>query len=230
MVDISAEDLVRFFAYRSEGHMASTRLHKLVYLSQLYSLDQSGRALNDLAFVSYKHGPWSVQLAEVIENFEAGDKDVLVTVNHSDQGMIRRIQPIARSPAFKWSDHEKKVLDGIWSDFGFVPTEIIIAICKSASLFRNTEFKEEVDFEGYARRRERALADLESASKGEKAVLPSLGFDWEVTKEDEGFSALNRDLPSCITQGETLEELEMNMREALLAFLDYRVKALETPA
>jgi len=79
----------------------------------------------------------------------------------------------------------------------------------------------------YAQRREQASNNLEKMREGQTLSIHAWGFEWAVTKEAAGFSAENQNLPGCITQGNTFDELEANMLEALLAYLEDRVKAVE---
>jgi len=47
-------------------------------------------------------------------------------------------------------------------------------------------------------------------------------YNFKVTKEDSGFSAECVELEGCHTQGETKQELEQNMKEALNLYLSER--------
>lgn len=218
---------MRYFTYQSRGHMATTRLHKLAYLAQLHSYDSVGQPVTDLVFIRYKHGPWSPDLSEVIEDFEAGAEDVLVETTPSDHGIDRRFRPAKRKTTVTWTDNGKLVLRDMWAKLGYVPTQVLVAVCKSGSLFKRTALAEIVDFVVYAQRREQALKALEKMREAQTLSIPAWGFEWAVTKEEAGFSAENQDLPGCITQGDTFEELEANMLEVLLAYLEDRVKAVE---
>ena len=45
-------------------------------------------------------------------------------------------------------------------------------------------------------------------------------YHFKIQKEDKGYFAQCIELPGCITQGETLEELQRNMREALNLYIE----------
>ena len=230
MGDVSPEDIVRYFAAESRGHMSTTRLHKFAYLAQLHAVDELAMPITDLTFIRYTHGPWSLDLSTVIEDFEAGDRDILVEITPSERGVDRRFRPARTLASISWTESGKHILQDIWAELGYVPSEIVIALCKAASLFKDTKFGDEIAFGTYSKRRTKAIAALEKARMGETVRLPAWGFDWDVTKEEVGFSADNRDLKGVVTQGDTRQELEANMLEASLAFLESLAKAAQIPA
>jgi len=227
MAEATPEDLIKFFAYKSSGHMATTRLHKLAYLAQLHAVDSTGIELADISFIRQNHGPWSPELAVVIESFEAGNEDVLVERTETDHGVMRRFKPALDRTTIRASGIGRQVLNDVWSSFGYVATNIIIAFCKSASLFKLTDLWNKIDFLSYMASREDAKDSLARAGIGQIVKYPYFGYDWELQVEDPGFSAQNLDLPPVITQGETLEDLQWNMLEALLTYLDYKVRPIE---
>src|SRR6266704_2974063 len=110
MGDVSPEDIVRYFASESRGHMSTTRLHKFAYLAQLHAVDELARPVTDLAFIRYTHGPWSLDLSTIIEDFEAGDKDILVEVTPSKRGVGRRFRPSGTLTAMTWTESGKHIL------------------------------------------------------------------------------------------------------------------------
>jgi predicted RNase H-like HicB family nuclease len=51
-----------------------------------------------------------------------------------------------------------------------------------------------------------------------------------IEKTNTGYSAYSPDLPGCVSTGETREELEQNMREAIEFHLDgLKIEGLEIP-
>jgi predicted RNase H-like HicB family nuclease len=45
-------------------------------------------------------------------------------------------------------------------------------------------------------------------------------YHFKISKEDKGYSAICIELPGCVTEGDTKEELSRNMEEALNLYLD----------
>jgi hypothetical protein len=221
-------DVVRFFTYKSSGHISTRRLMKFSYLSELLFIERHGRKLSGSLFLSWDYGPWSPDLSRAIEAVEAECEDVRVIRKDTKKGNARIFQPTKSSTQVNLGKDGFLVLDDIFQVFGYIPTDIVIAFTKKASLFKQTQFGMKVDFESYHKARREAVTKLRSAKKGEVVVFPSLGYTWGVQVEDDGFSAENQDLPGCITEGDTLTDLEKNMWLGTLGFLKCEAELHET--
>lgn len=212
-------DVMRFFAYRSGGHTSQRRTAKMAYLSELLFLERHHGPLTGAKFISYDYGPWSFEIATAYDTVEAECEDMKIVSKETPHGNALLLQPTRSETVIKIGKERSEVLTKVFDMFGYVKTDLIVQFTKRASLFKKTDYADTIDFSGYERRRRAAIDKLEKSPTGRKVELPSLGYDWRVQVEEVGYSAVCEDLPGCITQGDTFEELEENMRQAILGYL-----------
>jgi len=220
-------DVMRFFAYMNQGHNSQRRITKLAYLSELMFLDKHYEPLTGARFISYDYGVFSLDIATAYDEIEAECEDMKVVPRATTHGDARSIQPTQEKTIVHLDPERYCVISKTFDFLGYVRTDLIVRMSKRSSLFQKTKYADPIDLVGYAQRREAAFRDLKGAPVGTKIELPSLGYLWKVRVEDKGYSAECEDLSGCITQGDTFEELEENMRQAILGYLDCEAELRE---
>lgn len=221
-------DVMRFFTYKSAGHASQRRIAKLAYISELVFLEGHHESLTGAEYISYLHGPWSFDITAAYEEIEAECEDMKIVSKETAHGNARILQPTRAETVVKLGNEGFSALSKVFDSFGYVPTDLLVQFTKRSSLYRKTQFREPIDFSEYGEERRLALEKLKKSPIGTKVELPSLGYLWKVQVEEVGFSAECEDLPGCITQGDSLEELEENMRQAILGYLECEDELRET--
>ncbi len=220
-------DVMRFFAYMNQGHTSQRRITKLAYMSELMFLDKHYEPLTGAKFISYDYGVFSLDIASAYDEIEAECEDMKVVSRETVHGDARSIQPTREKTVVKLDDERYDAVTKTFDYLGYVRTDLIVRISKRSSLFQETKYAERLDLVGYAQRRKAAVLDLKGSRAGIRIELPSLGYLWKVRVEEDGYSADCIDLPGCITQGDTFEGLEENMRQAILGYLDCEAELRE---
>ena len=213
-------DVMRFFAYKSAGHTSQRRIAKLAYVSELLFLEKKHEPLTGAQFISYDYGPWSFEIATAYDAIEAECEDMKIVSKETPHGNARLLQPTRPETVVKLGNEGFRVLSNVFDFFGYVRTDLLVQFTKRASLYTKTKYGQTIDFLEYSTKRKNALDKLKRAPIGMKIELPSLGYLLKVRVEEVGYSAECEDLPGCITQGDSLEELEENMRQAILGYLE----------
>lgn len=222
-------EIVRVITYGTGGRTSGRLLNKLTYLVNLHFVDKFGEPVADVKFFNQKWGPWSPDLALVYDEICSGSDDLQVVVQETRRGNARTVKPSKKTT---FTSLDKRRLDAtrdILNTFRFVKADRIVDFTKRSEFYSRTKYQDQVDFADYLKQREQAVADLRSAQPGEKFVLNSLGYKWTVRIETDGYSAVNAEFPGAITQGDSLEELEKNMREALVQYLNCEARLHEAP-
>jgi predicted RNase H-like HicB family nuclease len=213
-------DVMRFFAYRSGGHTSQRRTAKLAYLSELLFLEGHHEPLTGAKFISYDYGPWSFEIATAYDAIEAECEDMKVVSKETPHGNALLLQPTRSETVIKLGKERNEVLSKVFDMFGYIKTDLIVQFTKRASLYKKTSYADTIDFSEYERKRRVAIDKLRKSSVGKKIEVPSLGYQLKVQVEEVGYSAECEDLPGCITQGDTFEELEENVRQAILGYIE----------
>jgi len=213
-------DVMRFFTYKSGGHTSQRRIAKLIYLSELLFFEKNNKSLTGADFISYAYGPWSFDFVAGYDSIEAECEDMKIVPIITSKGQARNLQPTKSSTAVGINKEEWGVLSMIFDTFGYARTDLIVDFTKKAWLFRHTSYCDLIDFSTYVEKRKSAIEKLKKASINSRIKLPSMGYLLNLRIEEIGYSAECEELPGCITEGDTLEELEENMRQAILGYLE----------
>lgn len=214
--------IVRFFAYQAQGYLRPTRLHKLSYLARLQAIDEDRALLGELSFLRNKFGPTSPEIDSAIEEIDMEADDIEVVKHETPAGTHRLLIPSKPQPSTPLDGATERFLEEFYAAWGSLPTRLIVAFAKGQRLFAQTPFRQFIDLAVYGDRRRKVLDRLRDAEAGADGELPVMGYEWRVTREEQGFSAQNLEFPACITQADDLQSLQRNMQEALLAFLEAR--------
>lgn len=59
--------LIKFFVYKTKGHITKTQLVKFLYLADLYSVKWTGKQLTDLDWYYCLRGPWHEDIDAALE-------------------------------------------------------------------------------------------------------------------------------------------------------------------
>jgi uncharacterized phage-associated protein len=52
------EQLIKYFVYKTKGHITKTQLVNFLYLADLYTVKWTGKQLTELNWCYYRHSPW----------------------------------------------------------------------------------------------------------------------------------------------------------------------------
>jgi len=223
-------DVMRFIAYKSAGRASQRRTAKLAYISELMFLEKYSHRLTGAEYISYLHGPWSFEIAAAYEEIEAECEDMKIVSKQTVHGNARVLQPTRAETVVKLGQNEFGLLSEVFGLFGHIGTDSLVQFTKRSSLYKETRFREPINFANYQERRELALERIKKAPVGAKVDFPSMGYLLKVQVEEVGYSAECEDLPGCITQGDSLEELEESTRQAILGYLKCEDELRETAA
>lgn len=62
--------LIKFFVYKTKGHITKTQLVKFLYLADLYAVKWTGKQLTDLDWYYYLRGPWHEEIDSALSKME----------------------------------------------------------------------------------------------------------------------------------------------------------------
>jgi Protein of unknown function (DUF4065) len=62
--------LIKYFVYKTKGHVTKTQLVKFLYLSDLYSVKWTGKKLTNLDWYYYLRGPWNEDIDKALSEME----------------------------------------------------------------------------------------------------------------------------------------------------------------
>ena len=64
------DQLIKYFVYKTKGHITKTQLIKFLYLADLYSVKWTGNQLTELDWCYYHFGPWNEDIDAAISQMD----------------------------------------------------------------------------------------------------------------------------------------------------------------
>lgn len=195
-------------------YLTPTRLTKLMYISELYSLDLLGKRLTDANFFKYYYGPWSPDIDYTVTSI-AGD-EILIEEKETREGYPGSFYtPNIERGVIGVVGEASKIVKNVLIDWKYIPTKVLINLIKSSRYFKEIDFGEKIDLKKYVK--EKKLTEVEE----DKLKTKILGYDVILEKEeDNGYSIFCPELNGCWSCGDTLEEALENIKEAIIGYFE----------
>lgn len=120
-----------------------TRLHKLVFFGDVYSLHWYGGRLTDANFKAYDHGAFATDIRDLLEEMiESGEVEPF-TSRFSHHPQYRN----TRKP--RLSEEKQQIIDEVWKETMDLSDNALEKFTKGSWLYENTPYDEEMDWEDY---------------------------------------------------------------------------------
>ena len=214
------KNVVIYFTFSME-YLTLIRLVKLIYASEFYSMDQFDRRLTDVRFYRWHYGPWSPDV-EYTGTIIAGD-EILIEEKETKEGYEGSFFiPNVERVTIDLSKEEISILKNVVNEWKYVPTKVLTECCKLTTPFQDVNWGKEINLSKYVK--EKTLARV---GKG-KFKIKVLGFDVILEEEEMGYSAKCPVLDGCFSQGEDIEEVRENIRDAIIGYLECKVEHEKT--
>jgi predicted RNase H-like HicB family nuclease len=196
-------DIIIYFTFSME-YLSLIRLVKLIYLSEFYSINLQKRRITDAKFYKYYYGPWSPDI-EYTSTIIAGD-EILMVEQETKEGHegVFFVPNVEKVPVPTFSSTEIQILKNVITDWKYVPSAVLIKLCKSPAFFTETEFGGELKIEELLKKKE----------------LNVLGYEVRLEEEEKFYFVECPSLPGCVSQGETEEEALEGIKNAIIAYIE----------
>ena len=126
--------------------ISQTKLMKLVYLANVYHMEQHGSLLAKTSFKHWHYGPYSEEIDSEIEKLY-GEGILKSKVCKTQSGFEAEIPtPNVKSTTVSLTNEAKAILDEIIEDWGHASTNDIVSFAKTSLPFVGTRFGSKIDF------------------------------------------------------------------------------------
>jgi uncharacterized phage-associated protein len=126
--------------------ISQTKLMKLVYLANVYHMEQYGSPLADISFKHWHYGPYSAEVDSEIEKLY-GEGILKAKMCKTRSGHDAEVPtPNVKSTTVQLPDEAIAVLDEIIEDWGNASTSDIVTFAKTSLPFVGTAFGRKIDF------------------------------------------------------------------------------------
>ena len=126
--------------------LSQTKLMKLIYLANVYHMEQYGSTLAKTSFKHWHYGPYSGQVDSEIEKLY-GEGILKSKTCKTQSGYDAEVPvPNIKSTTVELTDEAKAVLDEIIEDWGNASTNDIVSFAKTSLPFLGTPFGKKIDF------------------------------------------------------------------------------------
>jgi uncharacterized phage-associated protein len=126
--------------------LSQTKLMKLIYLANVYHMEQYGSTLAKAPFKHWYYGPFSEGVNNEIEKL-CGEGILKYKTRKTHSGYTAEIpMPNVERTTVELTDEAKAVLDDIIEDWGNSSTDDIVNFAKTSLPFVGTPFGKKIDF------------------------------------------------------------------------------------
>lgn len=134
------KELIKEFLSRYQ-FLHEKRVHKLLFYSEIYSLQNHNERLSAADFKPYDYGPYAELIRDVLYEMEQ-DNEIAISYRN---GQVH----FKTNTAGKISDDKRDIIDNIHDETCSMQTRELVAFAKSTPLWRNHDYDEQIDFEEY---------------------------------------------------------------------------------
>jgi len=121
--------------------LGKTKAQKLLMLAEIEYFAQFGTRLTELSYVSYDHGPFSVDLAAVYDDLIEDERIECVT-----NGKWEGVKPTSNSTTINIAKERLGVFQSVCKQFGNMDTAEIMREVYRFTVYASTPFGQEIDF------------------------------------------------------------------------------------
>lgn len=150
-VELSGEDkrelkelIVELLAKEFYEGLNKTRIHKILFVGEIWAAQQTGHRLTEANFIRYDYGPFSKEVAEALDELVAEGRAYGIESGYSDHDQFTTdeehgdLTPKKRYFVEKVHELTKKRSN-----------QDLVNMAKESWLWKNFEYEEEIDFTTY---------------------------------------------------------------------------------
>lgn len=144
-VDKKLRDIIVYLTFKTK-YLTEIRLTKLIYIAEIYSIEKFCKRLSGINFLNYFYGPWSQEISSAGEMLSGSD--ILIEFDTTPYGHDASFfKPNVDKTTICLSERDISILDDVLNDWGFKKTPEIIEYAKSTFPYKNSEFRELINFD-----------------------------------------------------------------------------------
>lgn len=134
------KEIVKEFLSRYQ-YLHEKRVHKLLFYSEIHTLQHHGERISNADFKPYDYGPYAELIRDVLYEME---QDNEVTIDFEGGQVV-----FQTTNDSNLSDEKSELIDQIHEDTRSMRTSELVQFAKSTPLWRNHEYNEEMNFSEY---------------------------------------------------------------------------------
>lgn len=120
-----------------------TRLHKLVFFGDVYSLHHYGGRLTDANFKAYNYGAFATDIQELLEEMLNTREVEAFQSRFSSHKQFRNTRPP------ELSEEKQQIIDEVWKETRSLSDHALERFTKESWLYENTPYDEQMDWDEY---------------------------------------------------------------------------------
>lgn len=121
-------------------YLHEKRIHKLLFYSEIYTLQHYSERISAADFKPYDYGPYADLIRDVLAEME---QDNEITINYNQQMRFKS------NTGGDLSDDKQALITTIHEETHSMRTKELVKFAKSTPLWRTHNYNEEIDFEQY---------------------------------------------------------------------------------
>ena len=139
------QNIITYFCFKVRP-LSQTKLMKLIYLANVYHMDQYGSTLAKTSFKHWHYGPYSAEVDSEIEKLY-GEGILKYETRKTQSGYEAEIpMPNVKRTTIRMTNEAKTILDEVIEDWGDSSTDDVVSFTKTSLPFLGTPFGKKIDF------------------------------------------------------------------------------------
>lgn len=134
------KEVIKEFLSRYQ-YLHEKRVHKLLFYSEIYTLQHYGERISAADFKPYDYGPYAELIRDVLHEME---QDNEITIDYDGTQAVFKTNTTGNL-----SQEKTDLIDDIHTETCSMRTTELVQFAKSTPLWRNHDYDEEMNFEEY---------------------------------------------------------------------------------